>query len=630
MAATIAVFSNRVVHSENVDGKVNLPPHGKQFFPRTVTNALLVSDVEDFTDGMPRDVSAWAEVRIVQYGLKRVRVALNCGRGGPEARNNHPDVKLKNGESAVGKKILIDGQQRVTAIMTAIAGVKILTENYTEKCIRIAFNPLAQPGEERFAVTTPAHEKSSFWIPDISEVFKPGFQSWTFMPKYMAVNPDADPNIVGEALQRLTSITACQIGTIVLDPSLDISEVTEIFVRINSQGKRLNESDFAMSKIAADENHGGNMLRKAIDYFCHLAVDPAFYTKLSTTDKKFMQSAYASKLAWLQNDYDDIYDPDYNDMLRVSFMHMFTRGRLGQLVSLLSGRDFETRTYTEEIEADSFDKLSAGVMNFMNEYNFKNFVLAIRSAGFISPKLLRSKMTLDFCYTLFLILQKTGEVAKTDIKHYVQKWFVLSTLTSRYVGSPETQMDRDLREIASKGFVQFLKEAEEAYLSDAFWSVRLVQSLETSAISSPYYNTYVAAQNFLGDRSLLSNSSKVFDLVVVTGDVHHIFPKKYLQDNGYNDKNFYNQVANYAYLDTSVNISVGKKEPKEYFSEALAGCNGIQTVGTITDEAEFWANLDANCIPHEVVNMTYADYTEFLKQRRVRMAQKIRKYYYCL
>ena len=539
----------------------------------------------------------------------------------------NPDVKLKNGESAVGKKILIDGQQRVTAIMTAIAGVKILTENYTEKCIRIAFNPIAQPGEERFAVMTPAHEKSSFWIPDISEVFKPGFQSWVFMPKYMESNPDADTNMVGSALQRLSSITACQIGTIVLDPSLDISEVTEIFVRINSQGKRLNESDFAMSKIAADKEHGGNTLRKAIDYFCHLAVDPAFYGKLITTDKKFMQSVYAPKLTWLQNDYDDIYDPDYNDMLRVSFMHMFTRGRLGQLVSLLSGRDFETRTYTEEIEADSFDKLSEGVLNFMNEYNFKNFVLAIRSAGFISPKLLRSKMTLDFCYTLFLILQKSDEVAKTDIKRYVQKWFVFSTLTSRYVGSPETQMDRDLRDIAAKGFVPFLKEAEEAYLSDAFWSVRLVQSLETSSISSPYYNTYVAAQLFLGDRSLLSNSSRVYDLVAVTGDVHHIFPKKYLQDNGYNDKNLYNQVANYAYLDTGVNISVGKKEPKEYFSEALAGCSGTQTVGTITDEKEFWSNLDVNCIPRGVINMTYTDYTVFLKQRRIMMAQKIRKYY---
>ena len=311
-------------------------------------------------------------------------------------------------------------------------------------------------------------------------------------------------------------------------------------------------------------------------------------------------------------------------------MHMFTRGRLGQLVSLLSGRDFETRTYTEEIEADSFDKLSAGVVNFMNEFNFKNFVLAIRSAGFISPKLLRSKMTLDFCYTLFLILQMSGEVPKTEIKRYVQKWFVLSTLTSRYVGSPESQMDRDLREIASKGFVPFLKENEDANLSDAFWNVRLVQSLETSSISSPYYNTYVAAQNFLGDRSLLSNSSKVYDLVAVTGDVHHIFPKKYLQDNGYNDKNFYNQVANYAYLDTGVNISVGKKEPKDYFSTALAGCNGTQTVGTITDENEFWANLDANCIPREIVNMTYIDYVDFLKKRRGMMAKKIRKYYEAL
>lgn len=64
----------------------------------------------------------------------------------------NPDVKLKDGGSAVGKKVLIDGQQRVTAMMTAIAGQKILTEDYEEKVIRIAFNPLAKDNEERFAV----------------------------------------------------------------------------------------------------------------------------------------------------------------------------------------------------------------------------------------------------------------------------------------------------------------------------------------------------------------------------------------------------------------------------------------------------------------------------------------------
>ena len=133
-----------------------------------------------------------------------------------------------------------------------------------------------------------------------------------------------------------------------------------------------------------------------------------------------------------------------------------------------------------------------------------------------------------------------------------------------------------------------------------------------------------------GDRSLLSSSARVYDLVSVTGDVHHIFPKAYLQAHGYNDKNLYNQVANYAYLDTGVNIAVGKKEPREYFSETLEGCHGAQSIGTITEESEFWENLDVNCIPHEIVNMTYVDYTEFLKKRRVMMAQKIKKYYQML
>ena len=52
--------------------------------------------------------------------------------------------------------------------------------------------------------------------------------------------------------------------------------VTEIFIRVNSAGAELSQADFAMSKIAANESYGGNVLRKAIDYFCHLAVTPDF------------------------------------------------------------------------------------------------------------------------------------------------------------------------------------------------------------------------------------------------------------------------------------------------------------------------------------------------------------------
>lgn len=543
----------------------------------------------------------------------------------------NPDVRLKDGGSAVGKKVLIDGQQRITALMTAIAGYPILTEDYEEKTIRIAFNPLAKGDEERFAVTTPAHERSSFWIPDISNLFKPNFSTRKFINQYLDANPETDEDLVDASISKLLSIKSCQLGAIILVPQLDISEVTEIFVRINSQGKRLNEADFAMSKIAADEKYDGNTLRKAIDYFCHLAVDPAFYAQLASGDKAFMETEYASKLKWLKDDYEDIYDPDYNDMLRVSFMHMFGRGKLGDLVSLLSGRDFIDRSFKEEIAQDSFDKLKTGVLSFMNQYNFEQFVLAIKSAGFITPKQLNSKMTLDFAYTLYLILQRTGEIPKIEIKRYIQKWFVLSTLTSRYIGSPESQMDRDLRGIASKGFVEFPKENEEALLSDAFWNVRLVQNLETTSTTSPFLNTYLAAQVFSGDRSLLSSSSKVSDLISISGDVHHIFPKEYLKRSGYADKNMYNQVANYAYLDTGVNISIGMKAPNDYFTVAKEQCSsGTIKVGTILSEEDFWSNLKLNCVPQDIINMTAEDYPRFLTGRRVMMANKIRGYYYSL
>lgn len=36
--------------------------------------------------------------------------------------SKNPDVKIKDGGKANGKKVLIDGQQRVTALMAAVSG----------------------------------------------------------------------------------------------------------------------------------------------------------------------------------------------------------------------------------------------------------------------------------------------------------------------------------------------------------------------------------------------------------------------------------------------------------------------------------------------------------------------------
>ena len=170
-----------------------------------------------------------------------------------------------------------------------------------------------------------------------------------------------------------------------MDAALDIDEVTEIFIRINSKGTALSQSDFVMSKMAADTIHAGSLMRKTVDYFCHLAVKPDFYSQL-IHDAEFQASKYADKIKWLAKDYDDIYDPDYGDMLRVSFMHQFRRGKLADLVSLLSGRDFVTKEFREDIVEESYGKLDSGIMNFINQYHFSQFVMAIKGAGYISSK----------------------------------------------------------------------------------------------------------------------------------------------------------------------------------------------------------------------------------------------------
>lgn len=541
--------------------------------------------------------------------------------------SKNPDVKIKDGGKSSGKHVLIDGQQRITALMAAIAGKEVLDEDFNMDRIRIAFNPFATDNSKRFAVQDASHLKDKRWIPDISVVFSVDFRQRAFENEYAKANPGIDLDELADVLGKLKGIANRQIGVIELDHTLDIDEVTEIFIRINSKGTALSQSDFVMSKMAADTEHGGNMLRKTIDYFCHLAVKPEFYAHMML-DKEFQLSKYAEKIKWLAGSYDDIYDPDYGDMLRVSFMHQFRRGKLADLVSLLSGRDFETKEYREEIIEDSYNRLDTGILNFINKYNFDQFTMAIKGAGFISSRLLHSAMTLDFAYTLYLMLLDDPAIPNAQIKRYVQRWFVMSTLTSRYTGSPETAMDKDMRAIAEKGFIDYFNEVEASELSDNFWNITLPQNLETSSVNSPSFNAFLAAQINLNCNSMLMNGTKISDLISISGDVHHIFPRAYLQSSGITSKTKYNQVANYVYLDTQVNKAISDDAPCIYFGSVKSQCDSKDIkLGNISDENLLRTNLKENCIPEEVFEMTAADYDDFLQKRRKLMAKMIEEYY---
>ena len=53
----------------------------------------------------------------------------------------NPTVRLKDGTPSAGKRILIDGQQRVTALMASLLGHEVLTKDYEKVYRKNAVKP---------------------------------------------------------------------------------------------------------------------------------------------------------------------------------------------------------------------------------------------------------------------------------------------------------------------------------------------------------------------------------------------------------------------------------------------------------------------------------------------------------
>ena len=537
----------------------------------------------------------------------------------------NPTIKLKDGTLSAGKRILIDGQQRVTALMAALLGHEVLTKNYRTVRIRIAFHPQ----KERFEVRNPAIAKDPAWIDDVTRIFHPDADLFELMDEYAARNQDADRKVVGKVLQRVGKIVNNHVGVIELAEDLDIETVTEIFIRVNSEGTPLSQADFAMSKIAVNESYGGNLLRKAIDYFCHLAVAPEYFSKIEKGDPGFVASSFWPRMTWLKGVNDDLYDPTYTDMLRVAFTSKFERGRLQDLVALLSGRNFETREYEEAIAEDAFLRLKEGVHAFMNKTHFDRLTMILRSSGFLTSRMIRSQNAVNFAFILYLRGRDEG-ISAHELERLVRRWYVMSILTRRYSASPETAFDFDIRQIAAQGLRRYAESVIENELPDSFWTGMLPQLMDTSFSTSPYFIAYQAAQAYLGDKGFLSTTISVRDLLLNRGDRHHVFPRQNLKDKGLT-RGRYNQIANYVIAQSEINIAIGNTPPEVYFAQLAEQVNGgKRRYGGIGDRIELEKNLARNCLPLDLLNGEFPGYDDFLVTRRKLMALRIKAWFEAL
>ena len=529
-------------------------------------------------------------------------------------------VRVRNFGKGGTKKILIDGQQRVTALMAALLGKEVLDEQYQSHRIRIAFNPLAGKEEERFAVCDTKHEEDSRWIPDISIFFRRDFSFRQFEKEYKEANPDEDFTPLEESVDTLKEIVKHQVGVIELSFLLDIDVVSEIFIRINLQGKPLNQEDFVMSKISVNEQYGGDYIRNCIDYFCHLLREPSFYQVLQQNETEFFNSEYGKALTWCQNEEQSLYIPSYADVLKVVLISYFGKTRIGDLVHLLSGRDGEKKIFSKKeiskkVSEEAFEKLGAGVKAFVCEENFQGFQKALKKAGYSCSRLLYSQSVLNYCYAMYLLMYRQG-IGEKERESLLSKWITMAMITGHYQSGGESTVQKDYANAQEEGFASYLAQIEELKLTDEFYNNILPEKFTSTTARTAPFLAYVATQCARGVHSLYSDVT-IEELYKNKTESYQILPKAYLAKCGYKTREIYGQVANLTYISKETKDIIRKKSPVDY-KENLEKAIGIEKIRT---------SLKENGLAETIFTANETDVIQILDDRRRQMASEIRDFY---
>ena len=503
--------------------------------------------------------------------------------------------------------LVIDGQQRLTALLAAISGIKVKDNNYAERQIRIAFNPLTR----EFAVWTEAYERNPEWISGISAVFIADANH--DVPKFRrqfikdcnsgrqkngkAILTDDEEEIIETNINELLNLSIYTLPTLRINAKATEEDVAEVFVRVNSGGQKLTEKNFIETLLAVY----GNDVHDKIDKFC--------------ADSRIPKDGTA---------YNFILKVDPSHLIRMAVAVGFRRARLRYAYMLMRGKDLETGIVTKEEMDANLTKFKNALDEVTNLNNWHTFMGLFAEAGYVNGNIVASSNAVVFCYVLYLLGKYDYKVQPITLQKIIKKWIFMSTITYFYTGSTESEVEKqfaDLRNVKTADeFVLYLEGVIYTKFTDDYFNLTLPADLMSAAATSPAWFGYIAALNVLGTPMLFSTTTLAAKLLPGASgdkkavDKHHIFPKNYLTGIGYTSDRDRNQIANFTYLDYNTNIDISDYPPADYVERYR------QKLG----EDGYKKTCAENALPVDFEKMSYPD---FLEQRRQLMAGIVKQAY---
>lgn len=502
-------------------------------------------------------------------------------------------------KQSVPELAIVDGQQRLTSLYAVVKGMEVLRSNFKKERIQIAFNPLSG----RFDVADAAIKKDRAFIPDISILWRADFKAGAFRKAFLSQLKeireisDEEETAIEDAIDHLRNLPNYNFVALTLASSVDEETIAEVFVRINGKGKALNQADFIMTLMSVFWEDG----RVELENFALQATVPS--------------EGQASP-------YNHFIKPSPDQMLRATVGLALKRARLANVYSALRGKDAATGVDNPDKREGQFTLMREAQTAVLNLANWHHFLDALKLAGYRGQKMVSSEAAIIFSYVLYLVGIRDYGIDRTRMRQAIAEFYFMASMTGRYTSSPETRFEADLgqvRDLASgEAFIAKLREICDTTLTNDYWEVTLPSQLATSAARSPTLFAYQASLIML-DAPALFSPLKLAAMVdpAIKGskaslEQHHLFPRAYLEAQGFTDLKLINQIANFAPVEWPDNIKIGKQPPVEY----------VPALDAQMTAAERERVYGLHALPHLWWELPY---DQFLVARRLRMAQVVRR-----
>lgn len=488
-----------------------------------------------------------------------------------------------------GRKLLLDGQQRLTSLTAVINGEPIVVRG-RRRPVDILFNLEHPDGPPTEVVEVISDEETPFmdddeqeidesenedesengflerlnkrtfvvaakniasqpnWV-SVSEVFK---SDDTTLLRAAGITDLNDPRYTkySERLTKLRKIRDYNYVVHVLEREMSYEEVTEIFVRVNSLGAKLKSSDLALAQMTS---RWPNLLAEL----------EAFQEECEQT--------------W--------FTLDLGTLVRSIVIHT------------------TNQCLFKSVSTTPIEDLKRGWLEAQNGLRFAINFLRTR-AGIEDESLLSSPF---FILTISAVSEKfSGRLSEED-QALILKWLFVANARGRYGrGSSESLLNEDLSTIYRSNLDSLIPSLERQF---GRFSIEVGDIAGRGRGSSLFSLAYLALKE-LGATDWMTGLGLSLTLQGRQHVIqhHHIFPKSLLKNAGY-ETNEINEIANMAFIGGRTNIRISNKKPIDYLPLI------------VQDQGE--NSLERQLVPVNSELWEMGSYREFLNYRRQRLVDEM-------